>query len=304
MDMAAEVHHRGVRRVGGHAWFAGSLDPRTRLKNLPIPGFYGSSRISGRSGNLVVYQMRSSIGALEETQRSLRTLGLRGVFSASLRVGNETTWGLIRSAQDYISVLILDEIYYKEDQPSSDTTSLQYEHVKFGTETQPGSLYRNSNGEYFVFEADRKKLLLNWSTSDNFESALLKFRQAFNPETSRVHQSVLAITTRDVLQETSSVDVLDGPTSALLAQADEAGFANVAFARLAYDDVQLTWRRPYARFSDRSTRFGELGLLGTGLDLALSKAFALESGPVGILTEAGIEISVRRDDGKQRTAPF
>lgn len=292
-----------LREAAGHQWFANGLDPQAYLQNLPLPGYYGGNRLRGRAGDLVVYQIKSEIGAEDDVRHTLRSLGLKGVFSGSLRISDETNWGYIRKVQDYISVLVMNNVYYKKTALTDDET-LQYERIKFGTQTQPGELYRSQTGEYLVVESDRRKLLVAWSSVKSFSAAYKSFSASFQPELSSRRTSIVGFASEDIVVSDGSVEVIEGETREVVSEMKEAGIAAVAFARLGYDDVQFTWRRPYARFSDRDTKFGEVGVLGTNLDLTKAKSFALATGPESILTEVPVEVTVRRQDGRQRTAPF
>lgn len=301
MAVATRVEYR---EAAGHKWYAHGVDPRTNLANIPVPGYYGSDRIKGRAGNLVVYQMKSAIGYGDAVHAALRSLGLRGVFSASLRMDHESTWGLIRVVQHLVSVLKLDVVFYKSIPTKHGSPELKYERMSFGSETQPGALYRSASGEYFVFESDRRKLLLNWSTSKGLSEALDNFEVAFGAEFSSSKISILGVTSRDLISDHARIKIFEATAGNLLSEAREMGLASVAFARIAYEGVQLTWRQPYVRFSDRDSKFGELGVLSSDLDLEKAKAFALSTGPQELFADAEVEITVRKRDGRQRTTPF
>lgn len=290
-------------------WYRRAVIPESNIRNLPLPGSLGSSRVAGRSGDVVVYQVRSTNKAIESHQKTIETLGLNGVFSASLKMSNPAIWGMIDTVRDYVAVLILDGVFYKQDNSNrSQSRVADYERLKFGSETQPGGLIRGKSGEYFAFESDGKSLLMNWSSSADFESTHHFFETNFEElrPSSKPFSSSVGIVTSSKSDSRRTVEVVDGSAAELLERLASRDLASVAFARLAYDTVSLTWRRPFKRFSDRPTRFGEVGLLGNGQDIDLTKAraFAVETGPADLLRDGGAVVSFRGENGQQRTIPL
>lgn len=292
---------------------------------LPLPGSALFDTVHGRSGDLLVIQVRSGKHEKKARQETLRSLGLKGVRSASLRSsGDGATRGYIRAVRDLVGVIELDGVKWKESSTLDRASDLQYESLDYGTNTRPGGLVRDSLGNYFVFESDRNGVLLNWSTSlsllECYENLVEATERQILPASMSglskerpegENLSILAVkgsaqpgvsagTTSDRHDAaTDPIDFIELPTDEALTVMRAQGSA-IAVARLAFRGMDLTWQQPYARFIDSDRETAEVGLYSRDLSFPVARRLARLTGPEGFLDQATVEVLVRRSGNLKR----
>lgn len=239
---------------------------------------------SGRSGDMLVVQIRSEIGETKLRRDALRSLGLNGVRSSSIRSSfEEGVFGYIRTVRDLIAVARLNAVVYKSASSRAEDMAVDFERIEYGTSTRPGGLIRSSLGDYFTFESDRKGLLLNWSTDLSAEQCVHEFRASF-PDVvpdGRHHSSVVGIVANgvagdesiierlevdritDAIDEDHALDpsalIVDLPTPEAI-DIVSSQKASLVVARLGFVGLELIWHRQYARFIDSDNERAEVGI--------------------------------------------
>lgn len=239
---------------------------------------------NGRSGDLLVVQLRSEIGETKTRREALRSLGLNGVRSSSIRSSfEEGVFGYIRAVRDLVAVARLNAVVYKSTTTSTHEMAVEFERIEYGTNTRPGGLIRSSLGDYYSFESDRKGLLLCWSTDLSADQCIQEFRVSFpdiEPD-SHPDASVLGIVANgvagdesllerleadritDAIDEDQSIDpsslIVDLPTPEAI-DVVSSQESSLVVARLGFAGVELIWHRPYARFIDSEVERAEVGI--------------------------------------------
>ncbi|NEM90904.1 uL30 family ribosomal protein [Galbitalea soli] len=304
-------------------WSPLALVPERAGIDVPFPleEIRAYPELSGRSGDLLIIQLRSGIGVTRKRQATLRSLGLAGIRTSSLRSSREPgIFGYIRAVRDLVGVVELGGIMYRSAQLSARSTHLQYERIEYGSNTRPGGLVRNSDGEYFVFESDRNGLLLNWSTSLSASEAFEQFQQSFIDEGTplRVRSgesaSMVMVSGRhdpghSPITHDRTLDSGDGdweeyqvdPSNLIGEMPTEEAIdlirrrdLPVVAARIAFRDVFMTWHRPYARFIDSDVESAEVGVYLNDLSrINGARRFVRNAGRARFFSEADITILVR-----------
>lgn len=285
--------------------------------NLPFVGTFAfDDRVQGREGDLLIVQMRSGAGLIASQRNSLRTLGLKGVGSLSLRrSSDENVRGLIRSVGHVVAVLQLGGVYSKEqlNNQRGDAQSMQYERPFYGTNTQPAQLVRDLESNYFQCETSRRHVLLKWNTAQGVRRCLEQFGEAFgHPTFLSTNESIIGLATggsriplanaAEVYEDGETV-VVDTETSEATRLVREDGTA-VRFARIAFRDLTMTWRAPRQKFEDRELVAAEVGVLGsTALSLVAARTFADATGSRFFFQTANCEVQIRQQ-GNLHTYPF
>ncbi|CAN5373236.1 hypothetical protein BH11ACT5_BH11ACT5_16340 [soil metagenome] len=290
--------------------------------NFDLEELKGYPELRGRSGDLLIFQLRSVIGADKKRSGALKSLGLKGIRTSSLKSSREPgVFGLIRSVRDLVGVIELDGVMYRSAQLSARATHLQYERIEYGSNTRPGALVRNSAGEYFVFESDRNGLLLNWSTSllpsDVYDRFLTSFKdEDIDLQVKRGESaSMVAVsgdrrpthsTISDDQQMSSPNDghwadfqidpsnlIAEMPTAEAIELIRRSDLAIVS-ARIAFRNVFMTWHRPYARFIDSDEEVSEAGIyLSDFSQINAVRRLIRRTGRAGFFSETDVSILVR-----------
>ena len=221
--------------------------------------------------------------------------------------------GYIRAVGDLVAAYELNDTIYRQTPAGARDTHMEYEKIEYGTNTRPGGLVRNTDGEYFAFESDRNGLLLNVSTSLSLPECLEQFQKAFPHAVARPGEraSGLAIVAEghpnhsvishggpggEGLVEYSfdpSVLMADMPTDEAieLVRRDEL---EVVAARVAFKGFFMTWHRPYARFIDSDLEVAEAGVYaGTLREIDGMRRFMRLSGRAAFFLETDVTVRVR-----------
>ncbi len=264
---------------------------------------------NGRSGDLLVIQLKSHHHETETRKAALRSLGLTGVRSSSLRSSfDETVYGQIRTVRDLVAVAQLNALVYKSASTvAQDMTD--FERVEYGTNTRPGGRVKSSQGDYFSFESDRKGVLLEWSTSLGVVEALARFGNAF-PRARPLKAesaSIVALNASGLVggEELPDVDLgsdhpldpsstfVDMPTGEAINvihnQAD-----HLVATRLGFRGLNFTWHRPYTRFVDIHVDRAEVGIYTRDYSLLPGiGAYARSTGADGFFDAVPITAQIR-----------
>lgn len=328
-------------------WYDGAIIPEASNLPLQLPllddGSVWDGALRGRSGDLLVIQMRNSDHAKANIQHTLRSLGLKGPRSMSLRDSSQpNVFGYIENARSYIAVVILDEVKWLTATGSLDS-KMNYEIHQYGTNTRPASMVRDEVGDYLVYYSDRDGVLLNWSTDLGIADCLAHMRKTFGPLLPMTNEKASALgvhpvdrarrsfpppdynstaqyiglahisldsfafepqRSTDEWEESSgsmstALDELDIPTSEAT-QIIENRSVRLAYARLGFAGIDLTWREPFTRFYDRDSARAQVGVYSGSLDRDAARRFARLTGPAALLDSARFKIHVRRNGNAQQ----
>ncbi len=265
--------------------------------DLPLPGTDSFARVAGRSGDILVYQLKSGIGAPQDQRDALRTLGLKGPSTASLRNSRSNIdRGLIRKVRSYIAVIDLHGVSYKHGKPIVRAPELEIERPKYGTSTSPGELTRDQFGNYFGYETGRAGTLVYWSTPLGLDEFLYKLPEL--PEVSILPSAVCQILPNSpeagVMNTADGWEVtLESLRSDIILQ-QKAGAVIVAMDN---NDTELIWHAPYERFHDRDSVSAELSMFFTRYNPLALRALLAASGDPGLMGAVDVDLIVR-DNGK------
>jgi len=283
--------------------------------NLPLqfpldPKYFAAP--NGRSGDLLIIQLRGHHHEIQSRKDSLRSLGLSGIRSSSIRSSfEENIYGYIRSVRDLVAVAQLKAVVYRGASSLTRDTAVEFERIEYGTNTRPGGVIKSSIGDYFTFESDRKGLLASWSTHLSALDAITAFRSIYESAEPLKSDdaSVLGLIAsglvsagsgdgmaRQILDD-DSVDpssvVVDVPTRDAL-QIIESQGGNLVVARLGFAGIDLTWHRPYARFIGNEVERAEVGIYTRDYSqLERLSAFARATGVEGFFDTVPVTAQIR-----------
>ncbi|GAA4969501.1 uL30 family ribosomal protein [Kineococcus glutinatus] len=278
------------------SWSSIATVPQDGTLRLPLPGTAAFKRAKGRSGDWLVIQIASAIGSTAKQRGALRTLGLRGPNTLVLRSSADvSTKGSIRTVRHLVAVVELDGIYYRQTEAgNSEGGDVSIENQQYGTETSPGQLWRDPQGEYFGYRSERDSTLAYWSSELTLHQLVETAYQL--PEVSlsddvRVKYWTVAEPQRGAIRHDSSVKSLPGAES-----------VNEPISHAVIDlpnEQHLMWKAPFRKFGDRQTTKGEVRLLGEPIDEVALRALVRATANEVFMARANCNIQVRRQ-GKLR----
>lgn len=311
-----------IRSYQDIPWSPLAIIPENVPPNLSLPMVVGGIDEStrGRSGDLLVVQLKSSVHEKHRIKASLRSLGLKGVGSQALRSSSdENVFGYIRKARHLIAVVELNGVQWKSATMKLPASRMEYEVIEYGTNTRPGALYRNSDGDYFNFISDRDGLRASWSTSlgagaclavalESFDSAALPSgeRQSVivlekgpTPDSSAGGDldfdgvfASLAEEDGTKIQIAGAGSVLELPTAEAVS-AIRSSELHIAMANLALGEARFTWQKPYARFIDSEIALAETGLYSRRPNFHALRAMARTTGAPHFFDNLEVKVQVR-----------
>lgn len=300
-------------------WMNLGLARPTPPPGLLLPGMANfDQRVAGREGDILVIQVRSSTGISKSARESMRSLGLSGIGSFSLRLADDpVVRGYIRAAREYIGVVDLEGLQYREQGVNGVRGGEMYERPYYGTNSNPAQLVRDSRGNYFQYESSRDHLLLCWNSSREFNDALELFLETYGPQPTSLGQESVAVIPNSpgLVEETPAMQnfevargedsvVVDARTDLLLPFIRDHS-SELQLARVAFDSIELTWQSSFRKFDDRETEFCEVGLIGPpALDLELARTFAEATGVPKFFEDARCQVEVRGKTGSVITRDF
>lgn len=222
----------------------------------PLPGTPGFSKVKGRSGDLIVIQVKSGDGRKANQQDCLRSLGLHGPRSAALRDSRDaSTRGYIQTVKHLVSVIELEGIYFKDETRLMKGGEVEFDKPKYGTDSQPSQLFRDLKGDYFLYESSDRQLRVAWSTQDTLEKCLEDIVSLYP----QVQESVERVFIGQ--ESTQDVIVQEKVGSAAIDLVRSIGKATFFNMQLADDELYaVSWRQPYKRFHDRTSLRGEVSV--------------------------------------------
>lgn len=281
--MVATIAWPGMLDGGTLTWSSLGATPNegTYAIHLPLWELSSPHAPFGRSGSLLVVQLRSSIRLQADRRATLKSLGLKGVDTASLRFADEVTLGYIAKVRDIVGVIDLGGVFYRQTEYNAGDSSLSIDCVEHGTNSRPGATVRSSDGEYFSYDSDRRGILVDVSSTWKLLDVLNEIDSAF-PDArplAKDDASMLAIAGEGSLP--GEFDELEGITSwdgawhetpvsqsGLIVEmpTDEAislirsHRIGIAAARIAFHDFFVTWQEPYSRFVNSDRELSEVGV--------------------------------------------
>lgn len=272
--------------------------PRPGQITPPIPGTDGFKTVRGRSGDLIVIQLRSGEHLTPKRRAALRTIGLHGIRTAVLRRSNDASfWGSAQEVRDVIAIIELPELVYGWDARNLSQTenAIEVENpIPYGTPSRPGSLWRSTEGDYFGFEFESDRLFGYWSTPLSFSDVSDGFADlglALNGG-----ESYVAVRTGD------NIEHFRGDWDAI--RKNVRGDAVASLASIAVDDSsRIIWKEPHVRFHDTDTVRAELGIVSSPADAFLTRSLARITANILFLDAAGCEVQFRLD-GRPRKVPI
>lgn len=231
-------------------------------------------------GDWIVQQVRSEIGALQEHQDTLASLGLLKIGRSGLFDGQSAaSWGMIAQVQSFVAIAPLTR------QPS---------HVRFAlTEAQPMKTtpyevdgrpayeIQFARSEYLTCEVFDGFVAINWSTSLPIATVVLRLGDDL---LDRLSGGVVFDRGRRAHRQ------LAGQHAVYSALLDANSFP---FVRLQLgDDLAVTWNAPtYPTHVDEAVRPGRLGLLARRIALGDAVELIRETGTPAVGPEAEAAIA-------------
>lgn len=287
----------------------GTIPERRAISVLaPLVGTGNISAVNGSSGDLLIVQLKGETGQTSARLATLRTLGLRGLNSASLRnTSDPTIWGQIRAVRDLIGVIELDEVKWKAAVVDARDPRVTYNRIPYGSGTRPGAVVHNTLGDYFVFESTRSSLLVNWTTALSAAECLDEFDSAFEGLQARpADVSVIALASGGSSDEVAdleeavgddavddSLDVIDLPTAEAI-RLIRSGVEGLVSMRLSIAGVDLIWQEPFVRFLVDDEALAEVGLFSHDLSFVQpARKFARATANRGFFNGRDFEVMVR-----------
>lgn len=243
-------------------------DPRYNPNGAPPRMFYlhpgrvtihTSKRRQVRgNGDLIIKQVRSTAGTSERQRRILRSLGLGRIGKQRRHHGYEPAeLRQIKIIEHLLDVRAVVS-YTPDDQPlEADAMSTR----EYTIADRPALRIDYTGGEYAQAELHDHYFSMAW-TSDHSAAAFVRALAALYPriETTSGHGVVVKIPIRPDDHPTS--DTNDDPTpvetSAWKALKDARWDASVAFLRLDYPGITLTWG---INSDDENEPLGQVGLI-------------------------------------------
>lgn len=290
-------------------WDSSALTPSSQPR-VPLPDSPEFRHVQGREGDRLIVQLHSEIGAAPKHRAALRTLGLRGIGSASLRRSDDpVVQGNVNLVRHLVGVVILPRMAYKEN------IKEQIEYIDYGTSTLPGGLARNDHGDYFAYESDRRNILLMWGMDLDFSTSFSLFRETYQDMLiSNSHavvgrsESTVVVPRAPHLSEVqdyltqADIEVIDGPSDEIMNLAQDRN-EDLALARIAFRDIEFSWRAPIKRFHDRDARLAECALYGRVIDLR--RARQLFNGTAASDFASSLEMTIlKREQGNLKQFKF
>lgn len=303
-------------------WSTLAIIPEIVPPNLSLPLTLGGIDESthGRSGDLLVVQLKSSAHEKKRIKASLRSLGLKGVGSQALRSSNdENVFGYIDKTRHLIAVVELNGVQWKSATTKLPASRMKYEVIEYGTNTRPGGLYRNSDGDYFNFISDRDGLRASWSTRLGVGACLAVALERLSTISlpSAERQSVLVLENGPTSDSSAGDDsdfegvlaaleedegtkvqiagagtVLELPTSEAIS-AIRSSALHIAMVNLSLGETRFTWQKPYARFIDSEVELAETGVYSRRPDFGVLRAMARTTGAPHFFENFDVKVQVR-----------
>lgn len=318
-----------IRSYQDIPWSPLAIIPEIVPPNLSLPIAMGGIDESthGRSGDLLVVQLKSSVHEKHRIKASLRSLGLKGVGSQALRSSSDdNVFGYIKKARHLIAVVELNGVQWKSATTKLPASRMEYEVVEYGSNTRPGGLYRNSDGDYFNFISDRDGLRSSWSTNLGVGACLtislesLGFPALHSAERQSLlvlektptsdsftdsagdAEAVLASLAEDdgaKIQIADAGTVLELPTSEAISAIRNSEL-HIAMANLTLGETRFTWQKPYARFIDSEVALAETGLYSRQPNIDALRVMARKTGAPHFFDNFEIKVQVRERGAAKR----
>lgn len=268
----------------------GQIDP-------PVPGTVGFRNVRGRSGDLIVVQLRGAQHETPKRRAALRTVGLHGIRSAVLRSSNDSTfWGSVRKVRDLIAIIELPDVVYGWDahNVSKDDNKIESDSFPYGSSSRPAHLWRSGDGDYFGYEFQGGRLFGYWSTSLSFSDVSEGFDQfGLIPAT---EESYLAMRGAD------GIEHFRGSWDSVLLNAASGAIPSLASIAVE-NSACLIWKEPHARFYDSDSVRAELGLVTSPPDAFLTRQLVRVTANLALIDSAKCEIRFR-SEGRLREVPI
>lgn len=281
-------------------WSTRAVIPEGVVPPIAVLKGFELDRIGGRSGDLLVIRVQNSSRLSPAKWQCLRSLNLRQIGSAALcRSDLPNTWGMIEAVKDHVAVIEFDSIINLERKPTSSrrgvigkTSSVEYEHLRYGTRTQPGELVRDRDGRYFAFESDRNGVRLMWGSRVLLGEALAAFLKAYDSPAARVGADASLLVSYDAER---SREIIETSTAKAVSHL-RTYISSIVFARLAFSPVEFTWQAAHRPFDDMAVESTEVGVNcgARDLDLESARRFAARTGDPQFFSEADCRVEVRQ----------
>lgn len=250
--------------------------PASRETVVPL------NRCRGRSGDMLVLQVRGASKAKPNIKSSLRSLGLGRPGMISLRFDNDVNRGYIRTARDHVAVAFLNGIWYKKN------ITEYLESAEYGTASKPAEIFRAQSGSYFGYEYSPPRLVMFMSTRAEF-TEVLEAARASGVEVDNANPEALLVGANEDRRE---VVRRVGTLASALADVSLSAIERAVVPLRAQGELKITWRSAYRRFHDLDTINREIGIIcaDSARDLAGKLANRLMHAE---LIDAGIVIPYR-----------
>lgn len=188
--------------------------------------------------------------------------------------------------ENAIVVLRLPSVYYKNEfSGTAADNSMSVESLKYGTNSEPGRLWRDEVGLYFGFESERESSVAYWSSSSELTDVL-----------DAVQKIGLAIdNSKDayMLSGGEGVDLVDQDGAWDDLYTASAVSPIIAVAIPTVEGPEITWRAPYKRFHDVSGTSAEVGCISALTDILAIRALVKYTAHMNFIRMARPSVEVR-----------
>lgn len=268
--------------------------PRAVNFPLPVPGTVAFERVLGRAGDLIVIQLKSSNGERYKRREALRTLGLKGIRSASLRFSDDvSTWGCVEAVRDLVAVIVLPSVTYTTGNSRSkkQDAEVEVESYRYGTQSKPGHLWRGLSGAYFAYEYEADSLVTFWSSALQLDELL----QTFDAVGMQIDEDSPASYIGMQFDETDSNADLSNRDGSWRQIAAELDFGRVGAAVISMvGGFEVTWQAPHARFHDLTNEWASIGVNSQPPDVLAVKSLCGATGDRRLLAAGECHVRTRQ----------
>ncbi len=229
-------------------------DFRGRLAALPLPGTPRFNKTAGRAGNAIVIQIGSAVGIRDHHERTLRSLGLHGIDTASLvDTTRGSTRGNISTVSNLIRVIELKHHVWKTDRRTvlNRGSSMTVEHIKYGSSRNPCDLLRSGHNQYWYSELSKRAVSMAWSTEISASATITSIIDSLGTDSG---------SGRIIRRTQEGEEIGEGTLIEVAESLNESEPATVEYVQVCIAGLSFSWKEPFKRFTDSQKKLSEISV--------------------------------------------